>query len=264
LALTFREILAFFVEFERALEAEAPTGVFSACPRDEIALLKAFEAYFQGPMRLLEIDSYDGLEPPTGQNDSSEVAGPALRKDELASLILIFFENGFPKKADILINSGLLDSGAPIFNKCYRRFLAMKEAFHAILRLEFARRNDPYPDAADSVTILKTLEKLIYLPFAIIDFDNPEYDDDIKVENAAQLLAILILYPIEQINADRAQFLEEFDGGDANFENPEIIVTRSYEFAAKHRVPQRYVDMLFRWKLFPSIYSQYRQLKRGY
>ncbi len=262
--IALRDILAFFVEFEKALESESPPGVFAEIPRDHLHLLSAFKLYFGGPIRLLELDIYKGLDDGSLNGSLPEVVSSPFQRDELASCVLIYFENDIPTRADILINSGTRANGEAVFNYCYYRFLVMKEAFHAILRLEFNRQNRDYPDANNSTEILKTLEKLVFLPFAIVDFDDPDYDDDIKIENAAQLLSLLILYPIDQIDNDRRKFLNSFAADQANIEDPAVIATRTYEFAALHRVPQRYVDLLFRWKKFPDVFALYRQLKRGY
>lgn len=262
--INLRDILSFFVDFERALEQEAPPGVFERVPRDEVMLLTQFKAYFGGPIRVLNVDMYKDIDKVYQNGSSQDVVSAAIKNEELASLVLTYFENGTPTRADILINCGKRSDGSPIFNNCYYRFLVMKEAFHAILRLEFSRQNRPYPDANNSSEMLKTLEKLIFLPFAIIDFDDPDYEDDIKIENAAELLSLLILYPIDQIGIDRQQFLKGISGQPGDIDNPTVIATRTYEYAKSHLVPQRYVDLMFRWKGFPEVFALYRQLKRGY
>lgn len=254
MAISLRDILAFFVEFERALILEAPPGVFEEEPRSSTRLLERFSAYFGGPIRVVIVESYEGL----------DLAGDVIiRNDELGSLVLVYYKDKRPVGADILLNNAKLTDDKPVFNYCYRRFLAIKEAFHVVLRFELIKegRNYDYPDSNQAKSMMPSIERLIFLPFAIIDFDDPEYTDDVKIENAAELLAVLMLYPIEKIASDRNTFTAAVG---AEFDDPTAIATSTKAFAELHKIPQRYVDLIFRWQGFDSFYSRIRQLRAGH
>jgi hypothetical protein len=259
LPITLREILTFFVGFERALAAEAAPGVMEASPRDTLKLIEAFKLYFGGPIQVLGLDFYEGLE----SEPANEVVDQTIRPDELASLVMYYEKDGAPNAVDILMNTGTYN-GRPTFNRCYRRFLVMKEAFHAILKMEFDRQGRVHPDTADTVKWLRLAEKMIYLPFGMPDFDDPDYDDDLKIEHAAELLAILILYPLDRMQSDRRSFLGEADGAASDIEDPEVIAALTLQFATQYRVPQRYVDLMFRWNRFTDVHLLYAQLRDGY
>lgn len=261
--LNLNEIISFFVEFESVLTAEVPPGVMENRPRSVPSLLQGFSLYFGGPINVLGMDFYEGVGP---QPAAEGVVDGKLRKDELGSLVLYYGKEGVPTSADILVNLGEKADGTPAFNRCYRRFLVMKEAFHAVLKVEFERKGKNHPDTAETGRWLKLAEKLVYLPFSLPDFDDPEYDDDLKIEHAAELLAIFILYPLDHIAADRKAFLAEGNPGKDgdDFEDPEVIMALTLPYATNHRVPQRYVDLLFRWKQFEHVHLLYQQLKDGY
>ena len=95
------------------------------------------------------------------------------------------------------------------------------------------------------------------------NFDDPDYSDDLKIENAAELLAILIMYPLDDIDRDRTAFLKDGAHQD-DFEDAEVIAAVTLPYATEYRVPNRYVDVLFRWHKFNEVYLLYCQLRDGY
>ncbi len=73
------------------------------------------------------------------------------------------------------------------------------------------------------------------------------------------MFAALTLYPLDNIAADRKEFLQGV--GADQMSEPLAKVTSSLDYAEKHKLPRRYVDLLFRWERFDELYAHYGQLR---
>lgn len=247
--------MAFFAEFERAIIQMAPPGALDAKPRDPQTLLQLFRNYSNCQFQTFEVDFHEGIETGPPANERAQIDKPAV----IWSLVL-----NFETRAEIWVNDRTKLGGAKLVNHCHRRFLVLKEAFHVILRDELIRLGLGHPDTGAPERLVTLTEELIYLPFSIIDFDSTDYKDTVKVEHAAELLAFLMLYPFDNLAADRKTFLENAGNGPARFDQPEVILATTLDFATEYLVPRRYVDLLFRWQRFEQLYQVYRQLRDGY
>ena len=261
MTLDFRTLVSFFAEFERQIEQDAPPGLMSTYPRDtsiERGLGRLFSGYSNCTFRVFKHDFTDGLARKIDLKNVQNVGiTHYIQPAELGSLIL-----NFDTYAEIYINDAQNGSGTNILNDCYRRFLFLKEVFHVVLRDEFMRHNLLHPDTQNPELLVTLLEELIYLPFSIIDFDNPEYSDAMKVEHAAELFAALFLYPLDRIAADRQNFLVGLNV--PSMEHPIARTSSTLPYAKTQMMPRRYVDLLFRWKRFDELNALHRQLRRGY
>ena len=266
MSLDLTTLVRFFAEFEHQVQLEAPPGLMSSFPRNtsvEKGLICQYSGYANCTFRIFQRDFTLGLAEKidfksAGNEGISEYVQPA----ELGSFIL-----NFDERAEIYINDALKPGTDPkdpkkVLNDCYRRFLIMKEVFHVILRDEFARHKIAHPDTRNPELLVTLLEELIYLPFSLIDFDNPEYTDAIKVEHAAELFAALSLYPLDMVAADRAAFIEKL--GVDSMDHPVARTSSTLSYAKKHMLPRRYVDLMFRWKRFDQLYALYKQVTKGY
>lgn len=258
--LKLRHLIAFFVEFERELYHFAPPGVMESKPRSIEAIIKLFKAYANCEFSLKSIDFSEGMPPFDQQNENDEVY-----PEELASVLFLTRKNAesVPSEALICVNTMKIRGREKLhYNYCYQRFLALKEAYHVILRLEFSKLSSSvHPDTGSPEALINAVEALVYQPFAIVDFDSPYYTDGEKVENAAELFAFLTLYPLESIASDRKQFLSLVKkAGDMT--DPRLMASNTYYYADQHKVPQRYVDQLFRWHRFGRLLSTYKKLKQ--
>ncbi len=266
MSLDFRTLVSFFAEFERQINLESPPGLMDTYPRNtsiESGLVGLYSGYANCKFKILQQDFTDGLaekiELKSGNNEGiSEYVQPA----ELGSFIL-----NFDERAEIYINDAIKPGSNPkapekVLNHCYRRFLVMKEVFHVVLRDEFTRHEIVHPDTKKPEVLVTLLEELIYLPFSVIDFNNPEYTDAIKVEHAAELFAALSLYPLDMVAADRAAFIDSI--GVASMNDPIARTSSTLEYAKKHMLPRRYVDLMFRWKRFDELHALYKQVAKGY
>ncbi|GLS78619.1 hypothetical protein GCM10007904_39560 [Oharaeibacter diazotrophicus] len=155
--------------------------------------------------------------------------GPADRP--LKSFNVIGLEND-PKLCEILVDIGQSD--------VWKRFAIAKEASHAILKSvaeaeHWGREDDgldPYPATIGDGEILELFRSLGAEPFSLGDFDGEFYNPKVKIENAAEALAFLLLVPWSEVRKER--ILWEASG--------EKIHDFSV-FAEKHRIPQHYAEV---------------------
>jgi hypothetical protein len=253
LALSLRDVMSFFAAFEKALSQIAPPGLMESTERDVIALLNLFENYSGCKFELKEWD-YS-----TAATDSNLDSHAERETPEAIWSIIV----NYGKHAVIVVNDMQFADGVPLVNYCYRRFLAIKEAYHVILRDEFARQGLQHPDSNTPERLTTAIDDLAFLGsrFSMVDFDSPDYPDTTKIENAAELLSILTLYPLDDMAADRAAFTGE---GGTQAEDPRVIASSTLEIAFLRRVPQHYVDVLFRWHRFDELYLLHKQFRDGY
>lgn len=240
----------------------AVPGLLTDFPRltnHKTGLAKLYSGYSNCTLEVFEQDFTLGLPETVILKDADNASiSRYITPEELGSFVL-----NFDTRAEIFINSAKRNgSDEPILNRCYRRFLLMKELFHIVLRDEFLRHKVDHPDTNSPELLISLLERLIYLPFSVLDFDNPEYQDATKVEHAAELFATLSMYPMERVAADRKEFLESI--GADTMEDGIAKASSSFHYANQYRVPRRYVDLLFRWDRFDELYSNYRQFSQGY
>ncbi len=86
-------------------------------------------------------------------------------------------------------------------------------------------------------------------PFSILDFKHPAYNVQVTIENAAELLATLILMDVEECANVRATIIAH--GGNT--------ALYSFDFkpmANKYGIPRRYPEIIVCWKMFEEMYAQ--------
>ena len=251
--LTLRDVMSFFATFEKSLYQISPPGLMESMVRDADELLKQFKNYSGCEFDLCQWD-FSTPAKDTHLNSHAERETP----EAIWSIIV-----NYGKRAVIVINDMKKAGGERVVNHCYRRFLAIKEAYHVILRDEFERQGRPHPDSDTPERLATAIDELAFLGsrFSMVDFDSPEYPDSTKIENAAELLAFITLYPLDDMAADRAAFRGQ-SGSDPD--SPQVIASSTLEIAEKRKVPQHYVDVLYRWHRFDELYLLYKQFKDGY
>ncbi|MBL1419290.1 MAG: hypothetical protein COC24_002150 [Alphaproteobacteria bacterium] len=254
--LSKRDILRFFVEFEKAIYLEAAPQVMDREIKDVTGLLKILEGYSGTELKFHDIDLSKDFEIPEGVSLDTTPA-------DIASYIL-----NFGNHAEIYINSMENGRKKRVVNKCNTRFLIVKEALHVILRDEFETRKeknpnyDGHPDANSPELICTAIEDIVFLPVSIFDLDNEDYPPALRIENYAELLAMMLLYPMNLIAIDRQYLLSEAGVDDYRTETAQLASTLDY--AERYKVPQRYVNLIFRWSGFEEFYSLYCQARDGY
>ena len=250
MAISLRDIVSFFVLFEKALKQHAPPGVLESKVRSVANLLTAFEIYSGCKYELKGLDFSEDL--PVEVEHHVDKAAP----ETIWSLVLNYGE-----RALILINT-MERGGRPLVGERSRRFFAIKEAYHVVLRDEFLRQGHEHPDANSPEILATQAEELTFLDFSIVDFDSPYYPDRIKVEHSAELLAFFTLYEMDFVATDRNLFRGQT--GSADLQDPTSLIASTSQFAQERKIPQRYVDLLFKWRGFDELYLLYRQLRDGY
>lgn len=155
--------------------------------------------------------------------------GPADRP--LKSLNVIGTEND-PKLCEILVDSEQ--------SAVWKRFAIAKEACHAILKSVADAENwgseddglDPYPATIGDGEILELFRSLGAEPFSLGDFDGEYYSPKVKIENAAEALAFLLLVPWSKVRDERTKWAASGDR-----------IHDFSVFAETHRIPQHYVEV---------------------
>ena len=216
------DVINIYVTLEQNMELSNLTGPSTEDVRDEVMLLNAISGYSNHKIDVFEEDLYDTITESVG------------RSRDYYSKCLIF-HGEVKKRAEIWVNSHKLLSGAHLVNSCWRRFCIIKEACQVIIREEFLRHDWVYPATKNVEELVTLYRNLVKFKFSIFDFDNEHYPLDTKVENAAEILAILLLYPIEKMVADAERL--NGDSFDSAFSNS------FYEIADNYKVPERYVEL---------------------
>ena len=235
------DIINIYVNIEENINLDLLHGAANADQRDEKLLLKEICGYSNHGASVFEEDLYAGL----------STLG---RSRDFYSKCLIF--GGETKKRfEIWINKHKLPDGNDLVNFCWRRFCIVKEACQVIIREEFLREGRPYPDAKTVDEVVTLYRNLVKFKFSMSDFDSDEYPLDTKVENAAEILAILLLYPIDKMVADRARLASNSD---------QTAFSRSYfDIAENYRIPERYVELFFTSKELDLFHAKVRLRREG-
>jgi hypothetical protein len=264
MSIEFTDLLGFLAELEHDLQKIDAVHSLDRIPRPNSETASGSSGKKYGLLPLLEeltkcrfdlrgLDFSNGLPEYVAQFVTpTPVNQTIVETEDLASLI---FNMG--SHAEIWINEEKDSEQKPILNRCYVRFLSLKEAFHVVLRNEFLRRPKGHPDAVKPEVMTTLIEKILFLPFSIMDFDHPDHSDELKIENAAEFFAAAFLYPLDHVNVDRKEFLSKINANDMS--NPRAISASTFSYADRYKIPRRYVDLLFRWADFDEIYALYRQ-----
>ena len=228
-------IIEIYVSLERRLDFNS---LFDNEPvRDEKILLEALMKQFNHKVDVFEEDLYENL----------TTLG---RARDLYSLCFIIHGES-KKRVEIWINTHMLPDGATLVNYCWKRFCLIKEACQVIIREEFRDKGWDYPDASTREELKTLIQNLVKFKFSMSDFENPDYPLDTKVENAAEILAILLLYPIDRMVEDQ----KKHENSDSAYTNIHFLI------AEKYKVPERYVELLFSSEDLQRVFSEIR-LKR--
>ncbi len=245
---SFKDFIAFFVEFENTIRQIAPPGVLETIPRDPFEMLRVFHLHSGCEFSAVELDFSRGLR----NISNSQSSG-------VWSFVL-----NYEKIAFIIVNDEKKEDGSPLLNHCNRRFFLVKEAIHVILRDKFnSREREDFAineqDTETHVKLAKLFDEILFRPFSIYDFDNQNYSLALKIENFAELFALFLLYPLEDIAKDRKKFLDNLYYSKIGQQG--IISASTMPFATKYLVPDRYVHLIFRWNIFDEMFDLYKQNK---
>ena len=228
--MSFSDVLDMYVTLESNIQLENLTAAHQSDIRDENMLLKALSGYLVQQINVEEVDFYEDL------NEEHP-----LRTRDFYSFVHIF--DGAEKYAEIVINSHVLPDGRRLVNECWKRFSIVKEVCQVVIRQAFYDDGIEYPNTNNYLKAGSLFHNLVKYKFSIEDFDNDKYPSDVKVENAAEILAILLLYPIDKMVQDRALL----SNGDQIQQNGNVIFgifdDGFYDIALRYKVPERYVRL---------------------
>jgi len=133
--------------------------------------------------------------------------------------------------ADVLINR-------PALNECWYRFCYVKEICQAVIREDYRNRDftDFYPKTSSYEETIYLFSNLIRNPFSFGDFDaaDDSYPLELKIENAAEVLAAALMLDLDQLFEEKQKVKKS--GGRLALEEYDFRA-----FAAKWKLPERYV-----------------------
>lgn len=120
-------------------------------------------------------------------------------------------------------------------NYCWARFATIKEACHVLFILEHENYSERYPYTHSDKDVRSLLKSIHTLPFSVLDFQNVDYSLGLKIENAAEMLAYLLLAGHDRIIQDRVSFrsLDTDDQDDFDF----------FPTADEYKSPRRYTEL---------------------
>lgn len=230
------DLVTLTAELEQSFRYFYHVSIYEA---EERPILPILEHFASAADQNLELYSYDFGDVKTA---SEAFAQGKPRNISTQSHLLNYGSDA--RRATILINE-------PTVNYCWNRFCLAKEAAHATLRRNMNGIGaDEYPDTKTARQGADLLSDIVRLKYSLNDFDKIEYPPHIHAENAAELLAIFILYPPHKMMIDREKLYIE-NGVENGTEEEKQNALRTTDFrstADRHKVPLRYVELFMQWK----------------
>jgi len=242
LQLTFEDILRAYVALEQGLNFNRLRMPGNADRMSDDLIVHAIGNYTGYDINVFEFDLYE-----------QEVEKDIGRARDLYSKVHIFERDTL--YAEIVLNSHKFSDGTDLVNYCWTRFCVVKEACQVFIRHYFKDHHWDYPDTASLQQIDTLFKNLVRFKFSMEDFDNGQYPPDTKVENAAEIIAILLLYPIENMAADRKDLGAQLDRSAFSLDTNKL--------AEKRKVPERYVDLFLTSENFDRIHAKVIKLRES-
>ncbi len=217
-------------DFEQRRIEFAPTA------RDPNRILKFLAGVYGQDWEIYSFDFYDTSDYP------EEICGLeniVTHCKSLRSFCLIYQDNDSRhcSKVGIAINTAVESSGQEVNNYCWARFCTVKEMCQGVIFQSFLIKSlEIYYPRADSLdTCVELLSDINFYPFSFRDFNDEDYPIFSKIENAAEVLAVLIMSDIDELMKVRKEVLEKT--------SEKLIKGWSFEdISDKYKIPRRLVD----------------------
>lgn len=223
------------------LRSNYPEAMLAQYPRGAKQLSEFISGYLNHTYEVARSDFYD-----TSGACSEEVA-TAPTDSDVYSFVLIkrrpessTLGQLVRRPVRIHLNTGKMTDGEAL-NKCWRRFCGLKEVCQAVIYEELNADGDDgaYPATIIFKEVNSLFEKINNEPFSLWDFDDDNYDFAHFTENAAELLALGLLYPFEHS-------FEHQKGLGADFQG-DLTSVDLLPIADHYKVPKRYVELMMTW-----------------
>lgn len=120
-------------------------------------------------------------------------------------------------------------------NHCWTRFAILKEVCHTLLIIEHDDEKIEYTFSSQQEEIFFLAKEINTLPFSINDFEVEGYSPILTVENAAEVLAFLILCNVENLRRDHDSY--------ESLSQEDKILFDYFPTADAYKVPKRYVEL---------------------
>lgn len=234
----FNDLIDTYISLEQIIRADNIVAAHQSDERDIEMILRAIKAYSGHDIYVYETNFYDFKDDPSFEEDNSIET-----RDYLSCVLMM--ENDGKNHSEIYINSGLGLKNQRILNDCWKRFCIVKEACQIVLRSYYTKNYTFYPDTNSAKKQTKLFHNLFKYLFSMQDFDNPDYPVSITVENASEIIAILLLYPIDKMMEDLSIISnEEYLG---------VFDDKFYDIALSKKIPERYVRLFLTSPNIPQI-----------
>lgn len=120
-------------------------------------------------------------------------------------------------------------------NYCWRRFSVVKEACHVLFLSESDKIGINYPNTSTFDSVFRLIQTINTLPFSIYDFEDEKYSATLGIENAAEVLAFLLLCSHERLIDERKIAAERY--------KTDPFLVDYYAIADRYKVPRRYMEL---------------------
>lgn len=240
---SLRDVCQFAAELERSFQQYYHVSMTEVDQRDEVLLLEHLASAADTRFDVYVFDFGDTTGAPS--------AFAAQKPEAISTQSLLFNHENGSDHADIFINAAAV-------NLCWTRFCMVKEASHVALRRNMnALAGERYPDNATIRSIIELLQDIVRFKYSLNDIGKAEYPVAIHAENAAELIAILLLYPPRKMIGDRDGIMTREGIGHQN--RSALGAVDFFPTADRHKVPQRYVELMLGWDqldFFAPLFDQ--------
>jgi hypothetical protein len=254
--ISLREIIDIFCTVLDGLKQQGRPGEFerfqTQFPRDPIFIAQGLEAAFGISIGISPVDFYDNVNIPDDRKD-----------------FFTFIEYNENDNVTIYINKARIENGRrPLLSEESARFSFLKECCTAAIRAAITKgiiqTAASYPDTINFEEISVALLDWIGERYPVYAFERDEFAPTVTVENAAELLAIMLLVDIPVLYRERRKMdvrpkpiwdVEDF--GSINHDDPEAdlkFALFEYEkYAEKYKVKVRFLIVLVRTDFIVKI-----------
>ena len=254
------DVIRIYSVLEAALQSEWQQAEYINFPRDERRILRFLSGYSNLTFSLYHFDFYATF----GSTPELLPLQPTQR--DVYSFCQIFSRiSQNPNSLDriervvkVFVNTHTIGE-TPLVNYCWNRFCLVKEACQAIVYEDFKERagESRYPQTDTYELVVELFSNINNKPFSLSDFGNEKYPLALAVENAAELLATLLLVSIDELYDFRKNIIAQQG----------VVGLQAYNFlpvADLYKAPRRYIEVMSTWDHLDDFMDRIVRARNGY
>jgi len=228
--IAFDDVLTVYSRIESFFEKNNQPLASSVEPRSLAEIIRLIGIY-----RNLEINVFEmGFYETDGIFDDK-------RSTTMASISMLFAGEK-RNRLEVYLNSDEIPHETNFMNKCWKRFLTLKEVCSPIVKDFF----DALPSELSSSAPVRNgtaFKDLVHFEFSKSGFEQSKFSMDAKLDQACEMVTFFLLYPYENFEHDLAYLSDNLD--------QELAV---FQLANKYQIPQRYLSLFLHSDELDSIY----------